>query len=75
VQVALDSSYFKKIDDFSRRFPDGAPSLLGCNSLSVSGDVTFESNVTIGGSVAITNTREIPAVIPSGSLIEKDISF
>lgn len=75
VQIQLDPDFYKKIDDFSRRFSNGAPSLLGCNSLTVSGDVTFESNVTINGSVTITNTRKAPAVISEGSLIEKNISF
>lgn len=75
VHLQLDPEFYRNIDEFSRRFPDGAPSLLGCESLTVSGDVTFESNVTINGSVTITNTRKIPAVIPEGSLIEKNISF
>jgi UTP--glucose-1-phosphate uridylyltransferase len=75
VKIQLDPEFFRKIDDFSRRFPDGVPSLLGCESLSISGDVTFESEVTINGSVAISNTRNVPAVVPGGTLIEKDISF
>jgi UTP--glucose-1-phosphate uridylyltransferase len=75
VYIQLDPVFYRKIDDFSRRFPDGAPSLLGCESLLVSGDVTFESNVTINGSVAISNTRKAPSVVPGGALVEKNISF
>jgi UTP--glucose-1-phosphate uridylyltransferase len=75
VHIQLDPDFYKKIDDFSRRFPDESLSLVDCESLSVSGDVTFESNVTVKGSVAITNTRKNAAVITKGSFIEKDISF
>lgn len=75
VYIQLDPEFYRKIDDFSLRFPDGVPSLVGCESLSVFGDVTFESNVTVNGSITITNTQKIPAVVPEGSLIEKNISF
>ena len=75
VQIQLDPDFYKNIEEFSRRFSNGAPSLLGCESLTVCGDVTFESNVAINGSVKISNTRNTPAVIPGGTLIEKDISF
>jgi UTP--glucose-1-phosphate uridylyltransferase len=75
VHIQLDPDFYRKIDDFSRRFPDGAPSLLGCESLSVSGDVSFGSNVTIAGSITISNTRSAPAAIPGGAFIEKNISL
>jgi UTP--glucose-1-phosphate uridylyltransferase len=39
--VDLDPKYFKLLADFERRFPDGPPSLVGCDELVVRGDVTF----------------------------------
>ncbi|MCX6390248.1 MAG: UTP--glucose-1-phosphate uridylyltransferase, partial [Solirubrobacterales bacterium] len=52
--VELDSRYFKLLSDFEARFPQGPPSLIGCDSLSVEGDVTFGANVTVSGSVRVT---------------------
>lgn len=53
--IKLDPKYYKRIDDFTARFPDGAPSLLRCHSLSVTGDHVFEAGVVIEGDVALTN--------------------
>jgi UTP--glucose-1-phosphate uridylyltransferase len=75
IQVRLDPTYYKMIDDFSRRFPKGAPSLIHCESLTVTGDVVFEDNISIAGQVAITNTRNTPVVIPRGTVIEKDLTY
>jgi UDP-N-acetylglucosamine pyrophosphorylase len=51
--IRLDPAYYKKIDDFSSRFPDGAPSLLYCRSLTVKGDHTFVSGQVFDGCVKI----------------------
>jgi UTP--glucose-1-phosphate uridylyltransferase len=40
--VDLDTRFYKLIDDFERRFPDGPPSLRRCATLTVKGDVLFE---------------------------------
>ena len=44
-------------------------------ALTVTGDVVFEPEVTIRGSVAITNPHPAAAVIRSGTLIERDLVF
>ena len=75
VSIDLDPAWFRNIDDFDKRFRHGVPSLLGCESLTVVGDVYFEGNVTIIGEVTITNTRESPAVVPGGSVLDRDVSF
>ncbi len=75
MRINLDPNYYTKIDDFTRRFPNGVPSLINCDALTIVGDVHFESNVSIVGSVCITNSRKTPAVVTEGSVIEKDISF
>ncbi|WP_110183097.1 UTP--glucose-1-phosphate uridylyltransferase [Nocardioides solisilvae] len=51
--VDLDASYYKLVDDFDRRFPEGAPSLRGASSLRVNGDWTFGKGVTLRGEVEL----------------------
>ena len=49
----LDKRYFKLIDDFEARFPAGPPSLVGCDSLTVRGDVRFGAGVVVRGTVTV----------------------
>ena len=39
--VELDGRFYKVLADFDRWFPDGVPSLAGCDSLKVTGPVRF----------------------------------
>jgi len=49
IKIDLDPKYYGKIDAFNERFQNGAPSLIECESLTVSGDVFFEEKpVSIG---------------------------
>jgi len=75
IQVDLDPKYYGKIDLFDERFSKGAPSLANCESLTVKGDVRFESNVVIKGKIVITNQGKTQAVIKEGTVVEKDIVF
>lgn len=54
-QVELDPKYYKRIDDFECRFPDGVPSLIGCTRLKVQGDVTFARSVAFSGMQVISS--------------------
>jgi UTP--glucose-1-phosphate uridylyltransferase len=68
--VDLDSSYYKLVPEFERRFPDGAPSLRRATSLKVSGDWTFGAKVTVVGDVSLeTHAAER---VPAGSVLEHD---
>jgi UTP--glucose-1-phosphate uridylyltransferase len=68
--VELDPTYYKLVPDFERRFPDGAPSLRGATGLTVEGDWTFGSKVTVVGDVKLqTGTAER---VPPGSVLEHD---
>lgn len=61
--VELDSDYYKLIDAFDQRFPHGAPSLRSAESLTVSGDWTFGSDVTITATAALegdATARTVP---------------
>ncbi len=70
VKISLDPRYFEKIDDFDARFPEGIPSLAGCESLVIEGDVCFEAGVTLRGNVMIRNSSDHQAVIRKGSTVE-----
>ena len=64
--VDLDSEHYKLLAGFEQRFPAGPPSLVGCERLSVEGDVRFGADVTVRGRV----TLEGPSEIPAGALLE-----
>ena len=67
--VSLDPRYYTRIDDFERRFPFGAPSLIGCDALTVEGDVTFGRGVVLRGTVRISAAGG-PARVADGSRVE-----
>lgn len=52
--VRLDPRYFKTIADFESRIPE-APSLRGATTLTVEGDWTFGSGVSVIGEVALAD--------------------
>ncbi len=53
--ISLDNRFYKKIDDFELRFPEGVPSLLECKSLQVEGDIVFGRGVVLRGDVQLEN--------------------
>jgi UTP--glucose-1-phosphate uridylyltransferase len=69
--VALDPRFFKLLDAFEARFPSGPPSLVGCNSLSVTGDVAFGDGVVIEGDVTIRGGDE-PSRIADGTVLRSE---
>jgi UTP--glucose-1-phosphate uridylyltransferase len=75
IKIRLDSKFYGKIDLLEERFTQGLPSLVDCESLSIEGDVYFESPVTIKGVVSIKNRHKTPAVIKKGAVIDSDIVF
>ena len=70
ILISLDPVYYKNIEDFKKRFPYGAPSLINCNKLTIKGDFTFGKNVTIKGDVLLENTSGRPQIIADGEVIE-----
>jgi UTP--glucose-1-phosphate uridylyltransferase len=75
IQVDLDPEYYGKIDLLDERFSRGIPSLTNCESLTIKGDVRFESNVAIRGKIVITNKGKTQGVIKKGTVVEKDLIF
>ncbi len=73
IKIKLDPKFYGKIDNFDQRFADGVPSLVDCYSLTIEGDVLFEKDVKIKGSVTIKNTQPFQAVIKEGTVINRDL--
>jgi len=55
--IKLDGRY-KFVDGMETMVPEGAPSLIGCQSLKVEGGVVFEKGVVLQGGCAISNGGE-----------------
>jgi UTP--glucose-1-phosphate uridylyltransferase len=75
VKIKLDPKYYGKIDDLDKRFANGIPSLVDCDSLTIEGDVLFEKDVKIKGEVKIKNTKQFQAVIKKGSVIDQNLNL
>ncbi|MFZ0040259.1 MAG: UTP--glucose-1-phosphate uridylyltransferase [Solirubrobacteraceae bacterium] len=66
--VELDKRFYRIIDEFEQRFPDGPPSLREAERLVVHGDVTFGAGVTVRGAVSL-DTEE-PLELEPGTVLE-----
>ncbi len=67
--VDLDPAHFKTMADFEARFPNGAPSLAGADSLTVRGDWTFGTDVAVSGTVELVDAGSAQQV-PDGAHLE-----
>jgi UTP--glucose-1-phosphate uridylyltransferase len=70
--VELDERYYQLFEQIQERFPHGAPSLLHCSRLQVSGNVYFGANVVLKGDVQIRHPGEEPFQIEDGRLIQDE---
>jgi UTP--glucose-1-phosphate uridylyltransferase len=66
--VELDPRYYKLLDEFEKRFPDGAPSLVNADRLVVRGDVTFGAGVVVRGAVQLE--ADAPRSIEPGTVLD-----
>jgi len=73
--ICLDGNFYKKIDSFLARFPEGVPSLMECSNLCIEGDVLFEKGVKCVGDVRIINTGLAQGVIKAGTVLNGEIKF
>ncbi|TVS12790.1 MAG: UTP--glucose-1-phosphate uridylyltransferase [Wenzhouxiangella sp.] len=69
LDLQLDARYFGTVSDFRARFPHGAPSLLGAESLRVHGDILFEGGIVVRGRVNLVNEGTGQRRIPAGSVL------
>lgn len=63
--IDLDPDVYKLVREFEARFPGGAPSLVACERLAVTGDVTFGRDVVVRGDVALQG----PARVEDGAVL------
>ena len=75
IKIDLDPRYYGLIDRFDQRFASGVPSLLECESLTIKGDVAFESGIRIKGNIFIQNNGSSQAVIKANTVIDNDVSI
>ena len=67
--VELDPEHFKLVHDFDDRFAAGAPSLVGCERLTVEGDVSFGADVVVRGTVTVDAGDDGPLRIEDGAVL------
>jgi UTP--glucose-1-phosphate uridylyltransferase len=66
--VDLDSRFYKLVDRFDQRFPDGVPSLRRAEQLVVEGDWHFGGGVSVVGSATLDDPGE-PATVDAGATL------
>jgi UTP--glucose-1-phosphate uridylyltransferase len=68
--VELEPRFYKLLDEFEPRFPEGPPSLREAERLQVRGDFTFGAGVVVRGSVELN--AEDPTRIEPGTVLSGD---
>jgi UTP--glucose-1-phosphate uridylyltransferase len=69
IEVDLDPEYYKQVDQFESRFPQGEPSLLDCARLIVKGDVLFEADVICRDQVLLRNETRSQKRVQQGAVL------
>ena len=64
--VDLDQKHYKLLGDFERFFSEGAPSLVRCDFLKVTGPVRFASGVVCEGKVEFMNASPETKIAQAG---------
>ncbi|MCB5223581.1 MAG: UTP--glucose-1-phosphate uridylyltransferase [Candidatus Cloacimonadaceae bacterium] len=70
--IELDQRYYGNIDQLLERFKEGVPSLTGCKSLKVTGDISFGEDVICEGDVSLV--AQTPVFVKS-KLLSGEIVF
>jgi UTP--glucose-1-phosphate uridylyltransferase len=68
--IDLDDEHYKLLADFEARFPDGPPSLVACDRLTVEGDVRFGADVVVRGAVTVEHAGDGQLHIEDGTVLE-----
>ena len=75
MNVLLEPRFYGTLDKLRERFPDGAPSLADCESLSVFGDVKFGKDIVITGKTSVINTTGGQAFIKDGTRLTGEVAL
>jgi UTP--glucose-1-phosphate uridylyltransferase len=67
IDIRLDDDNYKFVGQLDAHFPQGAPSLLKCQELAVTGPFVFGANVVCRGVVELVNEGETAVAIPDGA--------
>ncbi|MBW6513370.1 MAG: UTP--glucose-1-phosphate uridylyltransferase [Candidatus Syntrophosphaera sp.] len=57
--IELDERHYGSIDQLLSRFKEGVPSLTGCTSLKVTGDISFGEDVICEGRVSLSTDHPV----------------
>ena len=71
----LDSKHYRLVDQLDAMTPGGAPSLVGCESLTVKGAVKFSSNNVFSGKVSVTSEATVPKPLPGGKYEDQTVNL
>jgi UTP--glucose-1-phosphate uridylyltransferase len=75
LDISLDDRYFKKVDQFDARFPEGVPSLVAAESLTVKGDVKFGRDVRVKGDAKVVNPADEQRTVSDGATLSGEITL
>ncbi len=75
IDVRLDPAFYKLIDEFDARFPQGPPSLRQCTAIRVEGDLRFGRNVVCHNEVELINESNTQIDIPDGTQLDGQHRF
>jgi UTP--glucose-1-phosphate uridylyltransferase len=64
--------HFKTVGDYMSRFKN-IPDILELDQLTVSGDITFGTNVSLKGTVIIVANHGMRIDIPDGAILENKV--
>jgi len=72
--VKLDGAY-KFVDALQGLVPNGSPSLIDCNKLTIEGKVVFAAGVIIKGDVKIVNAADEVKTLAAGEYADKTVEL
>ena len=75
LQVQLDRTYFKFVNDLDERFPFGPPSLVNARSFVVEGDFRFGRDVVCKGDVHLINESGARQFVPDNTVLEGVVTY
>ena len=75
LQVQLDPTYFKFVNDLDERFPFGPPSLVNARSFVVEGDFRFGRDVVCKGDVHLINESGARQFVPDNTVLEGVVTY